>query len=36
MIWCNTHNREANRCKVEGGILLPCRITDLTDILEIC
>jgi hypothetical protein len=33
LIWCNTHQREAYRCKVEGGILLPCRTVDLTNIV---
>lgn len=33
--WCNTHQRPAELCKIRGGILLPCRVVDLTDILEI-
>ena len=35
MKWCNTHQRAAERCKTEGGILLPCVVVDLTGILEI-
>jgi len=34
MLWCNTHQRPSEFCKIRGGILLPCRIVDLTDILE--
>ena len=35
MKWCNTHQRPAKFCKVMGGILLPCEVVDLTDILEV-
>jgi hypothetical protein len=35
MIWCNTHRRPAYLCKVRGGIMLPCKSIDLTDILEV-
>jgi hypothetical protein len=36
MKWCNTHERPAELCKTgRGGIMLPCRVVDLTDILEI-
>jgi len=39
-IWCNTHNRFHHLChdaegRFRGGILLPCRTVDITDILEI-
>ena len=39
-IWCNTHNRFHELChdvegRFMGGILLPCRTVDITDILEI-
>lgn len=27
-LWCNTHGRNADRCKTEGGIMLPCQIVD--------
>ena len=35
MIWCNTHQRPAELCKIRGGILLPCSLVDLTYILEL-
>ena len=40
LLWCNTHCRNAKRCKqggrvVEGGILLPCSVVDLSDECEI-
>lgn len=35
MMWCNTHQRPAERCKTEGGILLPCRAVDLTGEIEL-
>ncbi len=34
-LWCNSHQRRAERCKIEGGILLPCYVVDLTGIAEI-
>lgn len=33
--WCNTHNRMSFRCNTEGGIMLPCRIVDLLEHLEL-
>lgn len=35
-MWCNTHNRKLinNKC-VGGGILLPCRVVDITYLVEI-
>ena len=35
MKWCNTHEREASECSWRGGILLPCRVVDLTGIAVI-
>lgn len=35
LLWCNSHQRRAERCKVEGGILLPCEVVDLTEMVEI-
>lgn len=34
LLWCNVHQRLAYRCKNEGGIMIPCRVVDLTDELE--
>ena len=34
-IWCNTHQRYAKECKIKGGILLPCSLVDITDLIEI-
>lgn len=35
IVWCNTHNRLAERCKYEGGILLPCSKVNLLEHLEL-
>jgi len=35
LLWCNTHQRRAELCAKLGGILLPCSVVDLTDLLEI-
>lgn len=36
LIWCNSHGRRASRCLAgESGILLPCKLVDLTDEVEI-
>lgn len=35
LLWCNTHQRKIQRCWVEGGILMPCDVVDLTDEVEI-
>lgn len=35
LLWCNSHQRRAEECKYKGGILLPCVVVDLTDMLEI-
>lgn len=34
-IWCNTHQRPHYLCKVRGGILLPCRPVDVTELLDL-
>jgi hypothetical protein len=31
-LWCNTHQRRAERCKVEGGIMMPCQVIDLDEV----
>lgn len=34
-LWCNTHQRYAALCKIRGGILLPCKVVDISNLIEI-
>lgn len=38
VFWCNTHRREAwgaDECEDIGGVMMPCRVAELTGIAEI-